>query len=144
MGRRAEPLRFVCRGCGQDAETRNTGNKGIYCNKACRADDERKGRDQPTRYIQDGHWMLRWCVGPGRYEYQFEHRRIWEDAHGPIPEGFIVHHVNHDPLDNRIENLQLMRRGDHARHHHRKPELYPDGGNSRLYSATYRRKRKMA
>lgn len=29
----------------------------------------------------------------------------------------IVHHINHDRLDNRIENLQLMSRAEHLQEH---------------------------
>ena len=141
MGKRAVPLQFVCRACGADRETSNTGNKGIYCNKQCRADFERKGREHPSRYIQDGHWMLRWNVA-GRYVFQFEHRRIWEDANGPIPKGLIIHHINHDPLDNRLENLRLMRRSDHVAHHARKPELYPNVGTPTDYQREYRRRKR--
>ena len=119
MGRRREPLRFVCRACGEQRETHNAGNRGIYCDKACRADYERKGRREPTRYQQGGYWMLRWNVG-GRYVHQFEHRAVWEQHNGTIPSDgdWIVHHLNGNKLDNRIENLQLMRRADHTSHHH--------------------------
>ena len=34
-----------------------------------------------------------------------------------IPEGYVVHHKNHDKLDNRPENLELMRWGEHAAVH---------------------------
>jgi len=62
--------------------------------------------------------MLRWSVA-GEYIHQFEHRRVWEDAHGPIPDGYVVHHLNEDKLDNRLDNLCLMRRGDHGELHNR-------------------------
>ena len=29
----------------------------------------------------------------------------------------VVHHINHDRLDNRIENLQLMKKKDHMSMH---------------------------
>ena len=45
------------------------------------------------------------------------HRLLWEQANGPIPNGSVVHHVNHDKRDNRIENLALMTRQEHSAHH---------------------------
>ena len=119
MGTRRQPLRFVCRACGQQRETRNTGNKGVFCDKRCRADFERKGRDEPTRYRQAGYWMLRWNEG-GQYRYQFEHRRVWEDANGPIPAGYEIHHKDEDRGNNGLDNLQLMRKAEHRQHHSRK------------------------
>ena len=47
------------------------------------------------------------------------HRRVWMDAHGPIPDGYHIHHVNHDRTDNRLANLELREAGDHIAHHGR-------------------------
>ena len=48
------------------------------------------------------------------------HRYIWEQQNGPVPAGMLVHHINHNKIDNRIENLELMSPGDHSRHHNQK------------------------
>lgn len=39
---------------------------------------------------------------------EYEHRIVWEEAHGPIPEGCHIHHRNHVRDDNRLENLELV------------------------------------
>lgn len=36
------------------------------------------------------------------------HRLVWIAAHGIIPDGMIVDHINNDKTDNRIANLQLL------------------------------------
>jgi len=48
---------------------------------------------------------------------KFIHRAIWESAHGPIPDGYVVHHIDHDKANNRLENLTLMLWGEHASYH---------------------------
>lgn len=48
-----------------------------------------------------------------------EHRFIMENNIGrKLDKNEIVHHVNGDSHDNRIENLQVMSRAEHARLHH--------------------------
>ncbi len=48
-----------------------------------------------------------------------EHRVVWEEENGPIPLGHSIHHLNGNKLDNRLENLELLTRGQHSTHHNR-------------------------
>lgn len=52
--------------------------------------------------------------------YVFEHRYVlW--AAGQDPRGFEVHHIDHNPRNNDLSNLQLLSPGEHQRVHHAKP-----------------------
>jgi hypothetical protein len=48
------------------------------------------------------------------------HRWLWTKTFGLIPEGLVIHHVNGDHFDNRIENLELMPWGTHSKLHRTK------------------------
>lgn len=50
------------------------------------------------------------------------HRQIWIDNKGEIPKGYIIHHKDNNPLNNEIENLELMLHGDHTKIHSKEPE----------------------
>jgi hypothetical protein len=81
----------------------------------------RPDTDRPVRvtgrYILDGGYVV--LVRPdhplaGPKGTVFEHRMVLYDA-GIDPTGYDVHHVNGDRSDNRIENLELVERFEHAR-----------------------------
>ena len=39
-----------------------------------------------------------------------ERRRVWQEAHGPIPKGWLVHSLNGCKQDVRLENLAAIPR----------------------------------
>jgi hypothetical protein len=48
---------------------------------------------------------------------KYLHRLIWEDAYGPIPEGYDCHHIDENPLNNDLSNLKLMLHAEHVSLH---------------------------
>lgn len=70
-----------------------------------------KGNITPSGYIR-----LR--IGNSKTGYLIlEHRKVWEDKYGKVPEGLEIYHVNGDKQDNAIENLLLVDRLTHRRIH---------------------------
>lgn len=69
------------------------------------------------RYISKRGYIMRAipCMGDVP-----EHHVIWcqESEWGFIPEGFIVHHINGNKLDNRIENLTCIQSDYHGKLHY--------------------------
>lgn len=43
------------------------------------------------------------------------HRVVWEFYKGKIPEGWDIHHIDHDKTNNKIENLELYTKQEHAK-----------------------------
>ena len=59
----------------------------------------------------------------GRRVRQFLHRRVYSDHHGPIPEGFDIHHRDEDKANNDIGNLEMLSHSEHLRRHAIKSDL---------------------
>ena len=47
----------------------------------------------------------------------FRARHIWIMANGSIPKDMMIHHINNNKQDDRLENLQLVSREEHGKLH---------------------------
>lgn len=56
--------------------------------------------------------------------YVGEHIVVWEQANGPVPPKWVVHHLNGIKDDNRLENLVAMPRSHHGPRAHIDPAEY--------------------
>lgn len=52
-----------------------------------------------------------------------EHRWVYTQAFGEIPEGMVIHHINFNKRDNRLENLQMMTHQAHSELHNQRYPL---------------------
>jgi hypothetical protein len=56
-------------------------------------------------------------INLGNHKTIDEHRLIWKNTFGEIPEGYVVHHKDGDGKNNSLDNLELMTRLEHNRLH---------------------------
>jgi HNH endonuclease len=89
--------------------------RGVYQNHATASQQHRWRAG--SQIASNGYVKVR--VGRGHpladpNGYAYEHAVVWCAAGNPRPpKGYAIHHRNHDKTDNRIENLELLRRGQH-------------------------------
>lgn len=64
---------------------------------------------------------------------QYVHRMVWASAHGrSIPEGMQCHHIDCDPQNNSIDNLQIVSVSEHAMFHGRERAIKEDNQVERI------------
>jgi hypothetical protein len=54
---------------------------------------------------------------PKGFKLKCVHQYIWIVVNGNIPEGYDIHHIDHNPSNNSIYNLELKKRKEHLSEH---------------------------
>lgn len=62
---------------------------------------------------KDGYYQ----ISSGNNQGKLLHRLVYEDAFGPIPDGFCVHHINGNKNDNSPGNLMILSKSHHHKLH---------------------------
>lgn len=115
-----EKIRHTLTGVRHSDERRRKNSEGAK-RRTSRFDIASLTRGKPSphakpvgsTHVGNGHIQIKCPDGKWRYRA----RVVWEEAHGPIPHGYLIHHLNEDPFDDRLENLQLVTRSEHASIH---------------------------
>lgn len=101
---------------------------GIHCGKGKGKEFVEYDGYYWKRIVQKGRWTTKyyyeqvfWKREPNELNESRLHRYIYAKFNGPIPreneygQKLIVHHKNEDELNNTIQNLDLITRGEHNR-----------------------------
>jgi hypothetical protein len=69
----------------------------------------------------DGRRFARYWDDKEQHRIEMRSRWVWKQQYGSIPDGWQIHHVNHDCTDDRLRNLSLAAAFGHRSYHSRQP-----------------------
>jgi len=121
-------LKRYCNYCGKEifiqASRYKQNNGGRFCSRGCITRNKKEvigatrvcsGRINRDGYIQV---LAKGYPSSNKKGYVLEHRLIMERSLDRYLKNYeIIHHKNEDREDNRIENLEVMTRAEHAAIH---------------------------
>ena len=115
LGRKHSPER---RKANSESQKRRTDNQRFNLAAHMATQPHPFARPIGAEYArEDGRIMVKVAGKTGRANWKRRAHVVWEAANGPVPKGSIIHHRNEDCTDDRLENLQLVTRAEHAAIH---------------------------
>jgi hypothetical protein len=119
-----------CENCG--TKSLRFGKKVRYCTQTCANQTIKKfGKDHMRwnngeAHCSSGYIMVLTSRKPRKYVFQ--HRLVMQEYLGrELSLSEVVHHINHNRSDNRLENLQVLSRAEHIKIH--KPNSFHQRGS---------------
>ena len=98
-----------------------------FMNRSAAKKGEKSGSWKGGRKETEKGYILRLCPNHDRADksgYVMEHILVFEEKTGvKVPKNCVIHHLNGDKADNRIENLCMMEYGAHTAYHHQGTKL---------------------
>lgn len=66
-----------------------------------------------ARYVPNDRGYYIKCGNFGTQKRTRLHRDMWEHFNGPVPEGYVVHHKDHNRAHNALDNFELITKAEH-------------------------------
>ena len=83
----------------------------------------RKLKPQPASQSKKGYVQVRLYDDSGKLgRLQYVHRLVWQNFVGEIPDGLEIDHIDGNPRNNSLTNLQLLSRRDNTHKYNRKKQ----------------------
>ncbi len=136
-------MKTTCANCGNELKRIPSRMKGRnYCNAKCQNNYEfNNGIKDKYKIIEKAQIRRReqgwekwnsiptmklgkrgyWLIYIPQEDWMYYHHYIWELHHKTkLPEGYCIHHIDENKLNNNLNNLQLMAQKEHNNHHRKK------------------------
>lgn len=70
--------------------------------------------ESPKKHLREYYWHHgKWKEPPVSL-----HVQIWKDTYGDIPNGYVIHHIDGNPDNNNIDNLECVSQKEHMAKHY--------------------------
>ncbi len=100
----------------------NKGLKGIHLSPESEfKKGHRLTERKPLFYVTiriDKNSTYRWWIKIEQPNKWIEYAKwLWVSSHGPVPDGYVVHHIDKDSLNDSLDNLESLTRKEHINKH---------------------------